>query len=61
MADIEKLLKTKIELEAVEFDEDVPDIRKQGRINDGRRMYREDAQRLPPWRPSGRLVARRGP
>jgi ATP-dependent RNA helicase RhlE len=39
VADIEKLLKTKIELEAVEFDEDVPDIRKQGRINDGRRMY----------------------
>jgi ATP-dependent RNA helicase RhlE len=39
VADIEKLIKTKIELEAVEFDEDVPDIRKQGRINDGRRMY----------------------
>jgi ATP-dependent RNA helicase RhlE len=41
-ADIEKLIKTKIELEAVEFDEDQPDIRKQGRINDGRRMYHED-------------------
>ena len=41
VADIEKLLKIKIELEAVEFDEDVPDIRKQGRINDGRRMYAE--------------------
>jgi superfamily II DNA/RNA helicase len=39
VADIEKLIKTKIELEAIEFDEDVPDIRKQGRINDGRRMY----------------------
>ncbi len=39
MADLEKLLKSKIELEAVEFDEDAPDIRKQGRINDGRRMY----------------------
>ena len=39
MADLEKLLKSKIELEALEFDEDVPDIRKQGRINDGRRMY----------------------
>ena len=39
VADIEKLLKTKIELEAVEFDEDAPDIRRQGRINDGRRMY----------------------
>jgi ATP-dependent RNA helicase RhlE len=42
LADIEKLLKTKIELEAVEFDEDAPDIRKQGRINDGRRMYTHD-------------------
>ncbi len=39
--DIEKLLKTKIELEAVEYDEDIPDIRKQGRINDGRRMYHD--------------------
>ena len=39
MADLEKLLKSKIELEPLEFDEDVPDIRKQGRINDGRRMY----------------------
>jgi superfamily II DNA/RNA helicase len=39
VGDIEKLIKTKIELEAVEFDEDQPDIRKQGRINDGRRMY----------------------
>ena len=44
VGDIEKLIKTKIELEAVEFDEDVPDIRKQGRINDGRRMYAEGAQ-----------------
>ena len=39
MADLEKLLKTKIELEAVEYPEDVPNIRTQGRINDGRRMY----------------------
>jgi ATP-dependent RNA helicase RhlE len=38
VGDIEKLIKTKIELEAVEYDEDLPDIRKQGRINDGRRM-----------------------
>ncbi len=43
VADIEKLIKTKIELEAVEFEEDQPDIRKQGRINDGRRMYAEGA------------------
>ena len=44
VGDIEKLIKTKIELEAVEFEEDTPDIRKQGRINDGRRMYAEGAQ-----------------
>ena len=44
VADIEKLLKTKIELEAVEFDEDAPDIRRQGRINDGRRMYSQPVQ-----------------
>jgi ATP-dependent RNA helicase RhlE len=42
VADIEKLIRTKIELEAVEFEEDTPDIRKQGRINDGRRMYSAD-------------------
>jgi superfamily II DNA/RNA helicase len=39
VVDLEKLLKTKIELEAVEYPENLPDIRKQGRINDGRRMY----------------------
>jgi superfamily II DNA/RNA helicase len=42
VGDIEKLIKTKIELEAVEYDEDAPDIRKQGRINDGRRMYSQE-------------------
>ncbi len=48
VADIEKLLKTKIELEAIEFEENVPDIRKQGRINDGRRMYAgHDGEREP--------------
>jgi superfamily II DNA/RNA helicase len=41
VADIEKLLNTKIELEPLEFDEDRPRIAEQGRINDGRRMYRE--------------------
>jgi len=45
VADIEKLIKTKIELEAVEFDEDTPDIRKQGRINDGRRLYEQSEER----------------
>jgi ATP-dependent RNA helicase RhlE len=39
VADLEKLLKTKIELEGIEYPEYLPDIRKQGRINDGRRMY----------------------
>jgi ATP-dependent RNA helicase RhlE len=43
VVDLEKLLKTKIELEAVEYPENLPDIRKQGRINDGRRMYSENA------------------
>lgn len=42
VADIEKLIKTKIELEPIVFEEDQPDIRKQGHINDGRRMYREE-------------------
>src|SRR3989441_9466474 len=41
VVDIEKLIKTKIELEPIEFDEDLPRIKVQGRINDGRRMYRE--------------------
>jgi ATP-dependent RNA helicase RhlE len=41
VADIEKLLKTKIELEAVEFDEDRP----RGRINDGRRAWGGDDPR----------------
>ena len=41
VSDIEKLLNTKIELEPLEFDEDRPRISEQGRINDGRRMYRE--------------------
>ena len=44
VGDIEKLIKTKIELEAVEYDEDAPDIRKQGRINDGRRMYAHEGE-----------------
>jgi hypothetical protein len=46
VTDIEKLIKTKIELEGIEFEEDLPDIRKQGHINDGRRMYREDGADL---------------
>jgi ATP-dependent RNA helicase RhlE len=50
--DIEKLIKIKMELEAIEFDEDAPNIRKQGRINDGRRMYAEGAQQDEPRRPA---------
>ena len=45
VSDIEKLIKTKIELESLEFDEDLPDIRRQGRINDGRRLYAHDGER----------------
>src|SRR5665647_711628 len=45
VGDIEKLIKTKIELEAVEFDEDVPDIHKQGRINDGCLLYTSPSPR----------------
>jgi superfamily II DNA/RNA helicase len=52
MADLEKLLKAKIELEPVEFEEDAPDIRKQGRINDGRRMYAADEVPDEPRGPS---------
>ncbi len=37
VADLEKLLKKKIELEAIEYEEDRP----RGRINDGRRAWRE--------------------
>jgi ATP-dependent RNA helicase RhlE len=41
VADIEKLIKKKIDLEAVEFDEDRP----RGRINSGRRAWGEDDPR----------------
>jgi ATP-dependent RNA helicase RhlE len=37
VADLEKLLKKKIDLEAIEYEEDRP----RGRINDGRRAWRE--------------------
>jgi superfamily II DNA/RNA helicase len=40
IADIEKLLKRKIELEPVEFEEDRP----RGRINDGRRAWRGEGE-----------------
>jgi superfamily II DNA/RNA helicase len=40
MADLERLLKQKIEIEALEFDEDRP----KGRINDGRRAWRQEGE-----------------
>jgi len=40
LADLEKLLKKKIELEGIEYDEDRPT----GRINDGRRTWRESGE-----------------
>jgi superfamily II DNA/RNA helicase len=40
MADLEKLLKRKIEIEPLEFEEDRP----RGRINDGRRAWREGSE-----------------
>ena len=44
VADIEKLIKTKIELEPMVFDEDQAPA---GRMNDGRRMYREAGDSAP--------------
>ncbi len=44
VGDIEKLLGKKIEIEALEFEENSPDIRKQGRINDGRRLYASEPE-----------------
>ncbi len=44
VTDIEKLIKTKIELEPMVFDEDQKPM---GRINDGRRMYRDAEDAAP--------------
>ena len=44
VADIEKLIKTKIELEPMVFDEDQAPA---GRMNDGRRMYRDAGDSAP--------------
>lgn len=60
VTDIEKLIKTKIELEPMEFDEDRPRISEQGRINDGRRMYREGGVEAAA-RDTGRFAERREP
>ncbi|MBU3737702.1 MAG: ATP-dependent helicase, partial [Rhodoferax sp.] len=39
LADIEKLIRVKVELEALELDDQQPDIRRQGRFNDGQRLH----------------------
>ncbi|TWO73313.1 DEAD/DEAH box helicase [Caenimonas sedimenti] len=65
MADLEKLLKRKIEIEPVEWDDDQP----RGRINDGRRAWREagevgdprDVLDKAPERPRREYAARPAP
>jgi len=44
VADLEKLLKKKLEIEAIEFDDQRPDIRREGRFNDGRRRWRDEGE-----------------
>ncbi|WP_041194138.1 DEAD/DEAH box helicase [Candidatus Symbiobacter mobilis] len=45
--EIAQLIKTRIDIEPFEFEEDLPDIRKQGHFNDGKRLYREDPADAP--------------
>ncbi|KQP43186.1 DEAD/DEAH box helicase [Pseudorhodoferax sp. Leaf274] len=54
VAEIEKLIKTKIEIEAFEYDEDMPRIREQGRFNEGRRAWGGDDPRDVMDGPRGR-------
>jgi len=64
VADVEKLLKTRIELEPIEFDGEQPDIHRQGRINDGHRMYQHPegrAERSESRTPAARNEHRRRP
>ena len=42
MGDLEKLLKKKIEVEGFEFEGDLPNIQREGRINNGRRAWGDD-------------------
>jgi superfamily II DNA/RNA helicase len=44
VGDLEKLLKKKLDIEAIEFDDERPNIRREGRINDGRRHWRESGE-----------------
>ena len=57
VADIEKLLKTKLDIEALEYDEDRPNIQQQGRINDGRRAWREAGASAEPRNDAARRDA----
>ena len=57
VADIEKLLKTKLDIEALEYDEDRPNIQQQGRINDGRRAWREGGESAEPRNDAARRDA----
>ena len=57
VADIEKLLKTKLDIEALEYDEDSPNIQQQGRINDGRRAWREGGESAEPRNDAARRDA----
>ena len=57
VADIEKLLKTKLDIEALEYDEDSPNIQQQGRINDGRRAWREGGASAEPRNDAARRDA----
>ncbi len=57
VADIEKLLKTKLDIEALEYDEDRPKIQQQGRINDGRRAWREGGASAEPRNDAARRDA----
>ncbi|MBP8225971.1 MAG: DEAD/DEAH box helicase [Acidovorax sp.] len=57
VADIEKLLKIKLDIEALEYDEDRPNIQQQGRINDGRRAWREGGASAEPRNDAARRDA----
>ena len=44
VVELERLLKKKLEVEALEFDDQRPDIRREGRFNDGRRRWRDEGE-----------------
>jgi len=63
VSEIEKLIKTRIEVEALEYEEEQPRIRDQGRFNDGRRAWGGDDPRdvLDTQRSARRGAAERAP